>query len=88
MTYIQKHVDIRRHPDALLEGVRSVVMVCLVYGEDVPQSIQPGLWKNRAVRPGPRLSSGPLGQARGAAGLAAQRNAQESMAGPSLIRPP
>ena len=41
MTYMQRHVEIRRHPDALLQGVRSVVMVSLVYGEDVPESSSP-----------------------------------------------
>ena len=41
MTYMQRHVEIRRHPDALLEGVRSVVMVSLVYGEHVPESSSP-----------------------------------------------
>ena len=38
---MQRHVEIRRHPDALLQGVRSVVMVSLVYGEDVPESSSP-----------------------------------------------
>jgi len=41
MTYMQRHVELRRHPDALLEGVRSVVMVSLVYGEHVPESSSP-----------------------------------------------
>ncbi|HMF36740.1 MAG TPA: tRNA epoxyqueuosine(34) reductase QueG, partial [Isosphaeraceae bacterium] len=41
MTYMQRHAELRRHPDALLEGVRSVVMVSLVYGEHVPESSSP-----------------------------------------------
>ena len=41
MTYMQRHVELRRHPDALLEGVRSVVMVSLVYGEHVHESSSP-----------------------------------------------
>jgi epoxyqueuosine reductase len=41
MTYMQRHVELRRHPDTLLEGVRSVVMVSLVYGEHVPESSSP-----------------------------------------------
>ena len=41
MTYMQKHVETRRQPDALLEGVRSVVMVSLVYGENLPESSSP-----------------------------------------------
>src|SRR5208337_1106334 len=41
MTYMQRQVEIRRHPDALLWGVRSVVMVGLVYGERVPEAAGP-----------------------------------------------
>ena len=33
MSYLQKHEQIRSHPDHLLDGVRSVVMTSLVYGE-------------------------------------------------------
>ncbi|AMV37419.1 tRNA epoxyqueuosine(34) reductase QueG [Planctomyces sp. SH-PL62] len=33
MTYLRKHADARAHPDSVLEGVRSVLMVSLVYGE-------------------------------------------------------
>ena len=41
MSYMQRHLEIRRHPDALLEAVRSVVMVSLVYGEQIPESSSP-----------------------------------------------
>ncbi len=38
---MQRHAEIRRHPDALLQGVRSVVMVSLVYGEPVQEPTGP-----------------------------------------------
>ena len=31
MTYLHRHADARRHPDAVLAGVRSVVMVAISY---------------------------------------------------------
>jgi len=33
MTYMEKHAEVRAHPDRLLDGVRSIVMVCAVYGK-------------------------------------------------------
>src|SRR5208283_3941745 len=33
MTYMQKHAEVRAHPDRLLDGVRSIVMVSAVYGK-------------------------------------------------------
>ncbi len=41
MNYMERNVEVRRHPDALLHGVRSVVMVSLVYGEHAPESTSP-----------------------------------------------
>jgi len=32
MDYMERHAEARAHPDSILEGVRSVVMVSLVYG--------------------------------------------------------
>ncbi|APW59131.1 tRNA epoxyqueuosine(34) reductase QueG [Paludisphaera borealis] len=33
MQYMERHAEARAHPDSVLEGVRAVVMVSLVYGE-------------------------------------------------------
>ncbi len=33
MIYMEKHAEVRAHPDRLLEGVRSIVMVSVVYGK-------------------------------------------------------
>ncbi len=33
MTYLGRQADARRHPEHLLDGVRSVVMLCVVYGQ-------------------------------------------------------
>lgn len=33
MTYMEKHAEARAHPDRLLEGVRSIVMLSAVYGK-------------------------------------------------------
>jgi epoxyqueuosine reductase len=33
MEYMERHAEARAHPDSVLEGVRSVVMVSLVYGD-------------------------------------------------------
>lgn len=33
MSYMERHAEARAHPDSILEGVRSVVMVSIVYGE-------------------------------------------------------
>ncbi len=41
MTYMQRGVETRRRPDALLQGVRSVVMVSLVYGEPIAEPSSP-----------------------------------------------
>ena len=41
MDYMEQHAEARRHPDRLLEGVRSVVMVSLVYGERQAESSSP-----------------------------------------------
>jgi epoxyqueuosine reductase len=41
MTYMQRHLEIRRNPEALLQGVRSIVMVSLVYGEHIPEASSP-----------------------------------------------
>jgi len=38
MQYMERHAEARAHPDSVLEGVRSVVMVSLVYGEPAGES--------------------------------------------------
>ncbi|WP_337176933.1 tRNA epoxyqueuosine(34) reductase QueG [Paludisphaera sp.] len=42
MDYLPRHAEARGHPDAILEGVRSVVMVSMVYGG---RSDRPGVGK-------------------------------------------
>ena len=76
-----------RIPTALLEGVRSVVMVSLVYGEHVPEPSEPGRRARSRGTPAGSTITGPLGQARGAAGLAAQAMPRRPTAGPSPTPP-
>ena len=38
MTYLERQAEARRHPDHLLEGVRSVVMVSVVYGQSAARA--------------------------------------------------
>ena len=45
MSYLQRHEQIRSHPDRLLDGVRSVVMASLVHGEPVPEPESPAQGK-------------------------------------------
>src|SRR3954452_13699641 len=37
MAYMENHAGARAHPDRLLDGVRSVVMVSVVYGNPGPE---------------------------------------------------
>jgi len=48
MSYLERHAEARRHPDQLLEGVRSVVMVSVVYGR--PDSSGPGPTQGKVAR--------------------------------------
>jgi epoxyqueuosine reductase len=41
MTYMRRHADTRQHPDRLLDGVRSVVMASVVYGQPSAGSSAP-----------------------------------------------
>jgi epoxyqueuosine reductase len=41
MTYMERHAEAREHPDHVLEGVRSVVMVSIIYGAPSPESSLP-----------------------------------------------
>ncbi|MDG3005373.1 tRNA epoxyqueuosine(34) reductase QueG [Paludisphaera mucosa] len=45
MEYMRRHADARAHPDSILEGVRSVVMVSLVYGAGGPPHPSPAVGK-------------------------------------------
>ena len=45
MNYMERHAEARRHPDGVLEGVRSVVMVSMVYGESADAPSQPSTGK-------------------------------------------
>ena len=64
---------VRAHPDRLLEGVRSVVVVSFVYGRPEPSPPTATAGEGRAVCPGGRLSRGPLAAARRPARLAPGR---------------
>lgn len=48
MGYLARHEEVRAHPDRLLEGARSVVMVSLVYGR--PDATAPGLTEGKVAR--------------------------------------
>ena len=52
MDYLERHAEVRAHPDRLLEGVRSVVMVSLVYGEPDPSPPSRDAGQGRPLRPG------------------------------------
>ena len=83
MTYLEKHAEARAHPDRLLDGVRSVVMVSVVYGKSRSGPSSASAGQDRAVRAGAGLSPRPLGPARAVALLGAQRDAREPAAGQS-----
>src|SRR5438067_4887574 len=41
MGYMERHAAVRAHPEGLLEGVRSVVVVSFVYGRPAPAPTSP-----------------------------------------------
>ncbi|WP_165248170.1 tRNA epoxyqueuosine(34) reductase QueG [Paludisphaera soli] len=45
MGYLREHAEARAHPDSILEGVRSVVMVSLVYGAGPSAAPRPAVGK-------------------------------------------
>ena len=48
MDYLARHAEVRAHPDRLVEGARSVVMVSLVYGR--PDATPPGPTEGKVAR--------------------------------------
>ena len=54
MDYLERHAAVRGHPDRLLDGVRSVVMVSVVYGEADPSRRARRRARSRAT-PGARI---------------------------------
>jgi epoxyqueuosine reductase len=48
MTYMERHAAARAHPDALLEGVRSVIVVSFVYGR--PEPAEPSATQGKVAR--------------------------------------
>ncbi len=48
MGYLARNAEVRAHPDRLLEGARSVVMVSLVYGR--PDTTPPGVSEGKVAR--------------------------------------
>ncbi len=48
MDYLARHAGVREHPEKLLEGAKSVVMVSLVYGRPYPAS--PGRSQGKVAR--------------------------------------
>ncbi len=66
MDYLPRHAEVRAHPDRLLDGVRSVVMVSLVYGRPEPATAKTTNRQGKIARvcAGGRLSRGPLASAR------------------------
>ena len=48
MSYMERHAEIRAHPDRLLEGVRSIIVVSFVYGE--PSATEPGPTEGKIAR--------------------------------------
>src|SRR5438270_13363514 len=49
MNYLDRHKEVRSHPDRLLDGVRSVVMVSVVYGQATSEP-PPHAWQGKVAR--------------------------------------
>jgi epoxyqueuosine reductase len=53
MTYLERQAEARRHPDRLLEGIRSIVMVSVVYGHPAAEADAPHKGKIARYARGP-----------------------------------
>ena len=75
MDYLERHAEVRAHPDRLLDGVRSVVMVSVVYGEPDPSRPWPDRRARSPATPGGRTitASSGTGSTRCSTGSAAER---------------